>query len=102
GLYAIGAIHVNVKGVCTNTVPVCAYRGAGRPEAAHLLERLVDAAARELGMTPDVIRRINFVPSSAMPYTSATKLQFDSGEFEEVMNRCMTAAEWSSFRQRRD
>jgi aerobic carbon-monoxide dehydrogenase large subunit len=102
GLYAIGAIHVNVKGVCTNTVPVCAYRGAGRPEAAHLLERLVDAAARELGMTPDAIRRINFVPSSAMPYTSATKLQFDSGEFEEVMNRCMTAAEWSSFRQRRD
>jgi aerobic carbon-monoxide dehydrogenase large subunit len=102
GLYAIGAIHVNVKGVCTNTVPVCAYRGAGRPEAAYLLERLVDAAARELGMSPDAIRRINFVPSSAMPYTSATKLLLDSGEFEEVMNRCMIAAEWSSFRQRRD
>ncbi len=49
GLYAIGAIHINVKGVCTNTVPVCAYRGAGRPEAGYLLERLVDAAARELG-----------------------------------------------------
>jgi carbon-monoxide dehydrogenase large subunit len=102
GLYAIGAIHVNVKGVCTNTVPVCAYRGAGRPEAAYLLERLVDAAARELGMSPDAIRRINFVPSSAMPYTSATKLLLDSGEFEEVMSRCMTAAEWSSFPQRRD
>ena len=71
GLYSTPAIHINVKGVCTNTVPVCAYRGAGRPEAAYLLERLVDAAARELGMSPDAIRRINFVPPSAMPYTSA-------------------------------
>jgi xanthine dehydrogenase molybdopterin-binding subunit B len=57
------AIHINVKGVCTNTVPLCAYRGAGRPEAAYLLERLVDAAARELDMSPDAIRRINFVPA---------------------------------------
>jgi carbon-monoxide dehydrogenase large subunit len=101
GLYSIGAIHVNVKGVCTNTVPVCAYRSAGRPEAAYLLERLVDAAARELGISPDAIRRVNFVPPSAMPYTSATKLLLDSGEFEEVMNRCMAAAEWSTFPQRR-
>ncbi len=101
GLYAIGAVHVNVKGVCTNTVPVCAYRGAGRPEAAHLLERLVDVAARELGMGPDAIRRINFVPPSAMPYASATGLLFDSGEFEEVMDRCMAAADWSSFDERR-
>ena len=101
GIYSIGAIHVNVKGVCTNTVPVCAYRGAGRPEAAYLLERLVDAAARETGRSPDAIRRVNFVPSSAMPYTSATKLVLDSGEFEAVMDRCMTAAEWPSFAKRR-
>ena len=101
GLYMIGAIHVNVKGVCTNTVPVCAYRGAGRPEAAYLLERIVDAAARELRMTPDAIRRVNFVPSSAMPYTSVTKLVLDSGEFEKVMDRCMAAADWSSFPERR-
>ena len=100
GLYVFGAIHVNVKGVCTNTVPVCAYRGAGRPEAAYLLERLVDAAARDLGMSPDAIRRVNFVPPSAMPYTSATKLVFDSGEFEKVMDLCMEAAEWSSFAKR--
>ncbi len=101
GLYAIGAIHINVKGICTNTVPVCAYRGAGRPEAAYLLERLVDVAARELGMSPDAIRRVNFVPPSAMPYTSATKLVLDSGEFEEIMERCMAAAEWASFPKRR-
>jgi carbon-monoxide dehydrogenase large subunit len=101
GLYGFGAIHVNVKGVCTNTVPVCAYRGAGRPEAAYLLERLVDAAARELQMSPDAIRRVNFVPPSAMPYTSATKLLIDCGEFAEVMKRCMTAADWSTFPQRR-
>ena len=101
GLYAIGAIHINVKGICTNTVPVCAYRGAGRPEAAYLLERLVDAAARELGMSPDAIRRVNFVPPSAMPYTSATKLLLDSGEFETIMDLCMAAAEWPSFAERR-
>src|SRR6202140_3352081 len=101
GLYAIGAIHINVKGVCTNTVPVCAYRGAGRPEAAYLLERLVDAAARELGRSPDAIRRINFVPPSAMPYTSATKLMIDSGEFEKIMDLCMDAAEWPTFAKRR-
>src|SRR5262249_26158857 len=68
---------------------------------AYLLERLVDAAAREFGMSPDAIRRINFVPQSAMPYTSATKLLLDSGELEEVMDRCMAAAEWSSFPERR-
>jgi aerobic carbon-monoxide dehydrogenase large subunit len=101
GLYVFGAIHVNVKGVCTNTVPVCAYRGAGRPEAGYLLERLVDAVARELGMSPDKIRRINFVPPSAMPYTSPTKLLLDSGEFETIMDLCMEASDWSSFNKRR-
>jgi carbon-monoxide dehydrogenase large subunit len=101
GLYVFGAIHVNVKGVCTNTVPVCAYRGAGRPEAGYLLERLVDAAARELGMAPDKIRRINFVPPSAMPYTSPTKLLLDSGEFETIMDLCMETSDWASFNKRR-
>ncbi len=101
GLYVTPAIHVNVKGVCTNTVPVCAYRGAGRPEAAYLVERLVDAAAREIGLSPDAIRRRNFIPAASMPFTSATKLMFDSGQFEEVMDRCMAAAEWTSFAARR-
>ena len=101
GLYTTPAIHINVKGVCTNTVPVCAYRGAGRPEAAYLMERLVDAAARDMGMAPDAIRRVNFIPPGAMPYTSATKLVFDSGEFERVMDLAMKAADWPGFAARR-
>jgi len=101
GLYTTPAIHINVKGICTNTVPVCAYRGAGRPEAAYLMERLVDAAARELGMSPDAIRRVNFIPPSAMPFTAATKITFDSGEFEKVMDLCMKSADWAGFPARR-
>jgi carbon-monoxide dehydrogenase large subunit len=101
GLYTTPAMYINVKGICTNTVPVCAYRGAGRPEAAYLMERLVDAAARDMGMTPDAIRRINFIPATAMPYTSATKLIFDSGEFETVMELGMKAADWAGFAARR-
>jgi aerobic carbon-monoxide dehydrogenase large subunit len=101
GLYTTPAIAINVKGVCTNTVPVCAYRGAGRPEASYLMERLVDAAARELKMSPDKIRRVNFIPAAAMPYTSATKVTFDSGEFETVMDLAMAKADWKSFAARR-
>jgi carbon-monoxide dehydrogenase large subunit len=101
GLYTTPAIAINVKGVCTNTVPVCAYRGAGRPEASYLIERLVDAAARELKMTPDRIRRINLIPEKAIPYTSPTKLVFDSGEFEKIMDAAMEKADWNGFKVRR-
>src|SRR5262249_42824075 len=101
GLYTTPAIGINVKGVCTNTVPVCAYRGAGRPEASYLIERLVDAAAREPGMTPDKIRRRNLIPPKAIPYTSPTKLTFDSGEFEKQMDLAMENADWNGFKARR-
>ncbi len=101
GLYTTPAIAVNVKGVCTNTVPVCAYRGAGRPEASYLIERLVDAAAREIGMSPEKIRRRNFIKPKAMPYTSATKITFDSGEFEQVMDLCIEKSDWAGFKARR-
>jgi aerobic carbon-monoxide dehydrogenase large subunit len=100
GLYTTPAIHINVKGCCTNTVPVDAYRGAGRPEAAYLMERLVDAAARESGLAPDAIRRLNFIPPSAMPYTTATKVTYDTGEFERIMDLCMQRADWAGFPQR--
>jgi carbon-monoxide dehydrogenase large subunit len=101
GLYTTPALAINVKGVCTNTVPVCAYRGAGRPESGYLIERLVDAAARELNMTPDKIRRINLIPKKAIPYTSPTKLTFDSGEFVEIMDAGMENADWKGFKARR-
>jgi aerobic carbon-monoxide dehydrogenase large subunit len=101
GLYTTPAIAINVKGVCTNTVPVCAYRGAGRPEASYLIERLVDAAARDMNMSPDKIRRINLIPEKAIPYTSPTKLTFDSGEFEKMMDLAMEHADWKGFSKRR-
>src|SRR5207249_3921438 len=72
GVYDIPACHVRVRGAFTNTVPVDAYRGAGRPEAAYLIERLVDVAARELGIAPDELRRRNFIAPTAMPDTTPT------------------------------
>jgi carbon-monoxide dehydrogenase large subunit len=100
GLYDIQAFHCRVRTVFTNTVPVDAYRGAGRPEAAYVLERLVDAAARKLGMTPDAIRRKNFIAPRAMPYTTATGKVYDSGDFNAHMKRAMEIAGWKEFPKR--
>jgi aerobic carbon-monoxide dehydrogenase large subunit len=100
GLYDIQAFYCRVRTVFTNTVPVDAYRGAGRPEAAYVVERLVDAAARKLGMTPDAIRRKNFIPPRAMPYKTATGKVYDSGDFNAHMKRAMEIAEWKEFPKR--
>ncbi|WP_315831439.1 xanthine dehydrogenase family protein molybdopterin-binding subunit [Bradyrhizobium prioriisuperbiae] len=100
GLYDIQAFYCRVRTVFTNTVPVDAYRGAGRPEAAYVVERLVDAAARKLGMTPDAIRRKNFIPPRAMPYTTATGKVYDSGDFVAHMKRAMEVADWKEFPKR--
>ena len=100
GLYDIKAFHCRVRTVFTNTVPVDAYRGAGRPEAAYVVERLVDAAARKLGMTPDAIRRKNFIAPRAMPYTTATGKIYDSGDFTAHMKRAMEVADWKEFPKR--
>ena len=81
GVYAFPAIHVAVKGVYTNTVPVDAYRGAGRPEAAYAVERLIDYAARRLGIDADELRRRNFIRPDAMPHTTPLGLNYDSGDF---------------------
>ena len=97
GLYDIQTFHCRVRTVFTNTVPVDAYRGAGRPEAAYVVERLVDAAARKLGMTPDAIRRKNFITPRAMPYKTATGKVYDSGDFTAHMKRAMEIAEWKEF-----
>jgi aerobic carbon-monoxide dehydrogenase large subunit len=100
GLYDIQAFHCRVRTVFTNTVPVDAYRGAGRPEAAYVVERLVDACARKLGMTPDAIRAKNFIPPKAMPYKTATGKVYDSGDFTAHMKRAMQVADWKEFPKR--
>jgi aerobic carbon-monoxide dehydrogenase large subunit len=100
GVYDIPTCHVRVRGVYTNTVPVDAYRGAGRPEAAYVIERLVDHAAREVGIAPDALRRRNFVKPGAMPYQSATGQNYDSGNFAAHLKRAQELADWSGFSKR--
>ena len=101
GLYRTPAVHVAVKGVFSNTVPVDAYRGAGRPEAAYALERVVDMAARELGLDPAELRRRNLIPPDAMPYQSAMKVIYDGGSFLENLAQATQRADWDGFPARR-
>jgi carbon-monoxide dehydrogenase large subunit len=102
GVYNIPAAHLTIRGAFTNTVPVEAYRGAGRPEAAYLIERLVDACARELGLGQDKIRRRNMIPPEAMPYETALGESYDSGDFARLMDESMTLADWHGFAARRE
>jgi carbon-monoxide dehydrogenase large subunit len=101
GVYAIPAVHVAVKGVFTNTVPVDAYRGAGRPEAAYAMERLIDFAARRLGVAPEELRRRNFIKPEQMPYTTPLGLPFDSGDFARNLDDALAAADAAGFAARR-
>ncbi|MEM7422781.1 MAG: xanthine dehydrogenase family protein molybdopterin-binding subunit [Pseudomonadota bacterium] len=101
GLYKIPAAHIRVKGMITNTVPVDAYRGAGRPEAAYLIERLVDVVAREIGLTPDEIRRRNFPSAAEMPHVMGLGDKIDSGDFSGLMAEAMDMADWAGFAERR-
>jgi carbon-monoxide dehydrogenase large subunit len=102
GVYAIPAIHVAVKGVFTHTVPIDAYRGAGRPEAAYAIERLIDLAARRLGVAPQELRRRNFIKPGAMPYATPLGLTYDSGDFARNMEDALAAADATGFPGRRD
>ena len=97
GAYDIGALHARVRGVYTHTVPVDAYRGAGRPEAAYVLERLVDRCARTVGLTPEEIRLRNFVRPSQMPYKTATGRTYDVGDFEGALRACLAKADYAGF-----
>ena len=101
GAYAIPAIHATCRGVYTNTVPLDAYRGAGRPEAAYLLERLMDAAARQLGFPPDEIRRRNFIRPEQMPYRTAAGPTYNSGDFARNLEDALAASTWAAFADRR-
>src|SRR3569623_2766131 len=100
GLYDIQAFHCRVRTVITHSVPVDAYRGAGRPEAAYVSERLVDACARKLDMTPDAIRRKNFIQPKALPYKTATGKIYDSGDFAAHLKRAMAIGDWKEFSKR--
>ena len=101
GVYSFPAIHVAVKGVYTNTVPVDAYRGAGRPEAAYAIERLLDYAATQLGVAPEELRRRNFIKPEAMPYATPLGLTYDSGNFARNLGDALTAADIAGFAARR-
>jgi carbon-monoxide dehydrogenase large subunit len=102
GVYDIPAAYNEVKGVFTNTVPIDAYRGAGRPEAAYMIERAMDAAAFDLGIDGAELRRRNFAAASAMPYTNAFKVTYDSGDFVKLMDEARKLSGWGgAFEARR-
>ncbi len=101
GLYRIPAAHVRVRCVFTNRVPVDAYRGAGRPEVCYALERAVDAAARELGLSPAELRERNFVPPGAMPHETCLGEVYDSGDFARNLGDALDNAGWEDRAARR-
>jgi len=99
GAYTIANIHGTIHGVYTAGTPVDAYRGAGRPEAAYLIERLVDIFAREIGMDPVEVRRKNFIPSDKFPYTTATGLTYDSGNYPAALDKALGILDYKAFRK---
>ena len=101
GVYTTPALHVAISGMLTNTHCTSPYRGAGRPEASYMMERLIDMAADEIGMDPAELRRKNTIPPSAMPYKTPLTFTYDSGRFEENMDRTMKLADWRGFEARR-
>ena len=102
GVYDVQAVHVRGRLVLTNTVPTAAYRGAGRPVASYALERLVDEAARELGLDPAEFRRRNMIPAAKMPYKLVGGFDYDCGDFEAVMDKALAASDWKSFAAREE
>ncbi|HXF65295.1 MAG TPA: xanthine dehydrogenase family protein molybdopterin-binding subunit [Burkholderiales bacterium] len=102
GVYRIPAIYVRSRLVYTNTVPVSAYRGAGRPDIAYAIERLVDYAAREHGFDPVELRSRNFIPRAAMPYKTPNAGTYDCGDFAAVMADALERADWRGFPRRRE
>ncbi len=101
-VYGFQAVYANVIGVFTNTVPVDAYRGAGRPESNYLVERLIDTAARELNIDRAEIRRRNMVPPSAMPHATPVGKTYDSGDFRTVLDTALARIDWAGFPARRE
>jgi carbon-monoxide dehydrogenase large subunit len=101
GQYTTPLIYANVKAVLTNTAPVDAYRGAGRPEATFVIESLVEAAAKEMKIDPAELRRRNFIPSTAFPYQTPVALVYDSGNYPPIIDEAMKIADYKGFEARR-
>ncbi len=101
GVYDLPLVHFEVKSVMTNTAPVGAYRGAGRPEAVFIVERLMDAAARQIGMDPRAIRKANYIKPGQLPYTNAVGQVYDSGAFAHMLSRASELADWDGFAARK-
>jgi aerobic carbon-monoxide dehydrogenase large subunit len=101
GVYDVQKAFFAVKGVYTNTAPIDAYRGAGRPEAIYVIERLMDWSARELGVDPIDLRRKNFIPVDKFPYKSAAGELYDVGDFNRVLDRAVTEADVAGFAARK-
>jgi carbon-monoxide dehydrogenase large subunit len=100
GQYDVPVGHVSVRGVLTNTAPIHAYRGAGRPEAAYIIERLARACARELDEDPVEFRRRNFIPPEKFPVETALERNYDSGEYEKTLGRALDHVDYEAFRER--
>ncbi|WP_421722973.1 xanthine dehydrogenase family protein molybdopterin-binding subunit [Bauldia sp.] len=100
GVYDIPHMYALCRGIYTNTVPVDAYRGAGRPEAAYLIERLVDQCGRDTGLGPVEIRRRNFIKPEALPYETQGGRIFDTGEFDGHLTKALSLADWDGFDDR--
>jgi aerobic carbon-monoxide dehydrogenase large subunit len=101
-VYRVPAVDLCTQGVFTNTAPTNPYRGAGRPEAVYVTERLLDLAADELGIDPAEIRKRNFIDKAELPYRSATGLTYDSGDFRAAADACIALADWDGYPGRRD
>jgi carbon-monoxide dehydrogenase large subunit len=101
GVYQIPAVYVEMRGILTNNPPTGVYRGAGRPEASMLIERVIDVAARDLGMDAAELRRRNLIPPEAMPYKTSFLFTYDSGDFPEGQAKAEALADWAGFPQRR-
>ena len=101
GVYTTPAIHHQTTGVFTNTTPTGPYRGAGRPEATYAIERVIEVAARELGMDPIALRRRNLIPASAMPFKTGLVFTYDSGDFARGMDLALARADHAGFEKRR-
>ncbi|MDI1287107.1 MAG: xanthine dehydrogenase family protein molybdopterin-binding subunit [Reyranella sp.] len=100
-VYKTPAMEVNSKVVFTNTTPVAAYRGAGRPEGNYYMERLIDTAAREMNIDRVAIRRLNHIAPEQMPYKAPSGMNYDSGEFTAVLDKALVAADWNGFDKRK-